>query len=145
MGTDELLDTLFGRPRPELKPERARQFDALKGEIRAFPQAGDLLRRGAQLRIRAQALQQKFRVPGNHHQQVVEVMSDSPGKPSHCFHFLRLTKLLLQCVPLRHVFGKKLEDSFPVPTIRHRTSRDADHRVCAALALPFRAQSSEWS
>lgn len=44
MGTDELLDTLFGRPRPELKPERARQFDALKGEIRAFPQAGDLLR-----------------------------------------------------------------------------------------------------
>ena len=44
MGTDELLATLFGRPRSELKPERARQFDALKGEIRAFPGAGDLLR-----------------------------------------------------------------------------------------------------
>jgi HAD superfamily hydrolase (TIGR01509 family) len=44
MGTDELLETLFGRPRPELKPERARQFDALKPEIQAFPRAGDLLR-----------------------------------------------------------------------------------------------------
>src|ERR1041384_3765735 len=53
MGTDELLETLFGRPRPELKRERARQFDALKGELRAFPRAGDLLRavhaRGVQL------------------------------------------------------------------------------------------------
>jgi len=44
MGTDELLETLFGRPRPELKPERARHFDALKPEIRAFPRTGDLLR-----------------------------------------------------------------------------------------------------
>jgi HAD superfamily hydrolase (TIGR01509 family) len=44
MGSDELLETLFGRPRPELKPERARYFDALKGEIRAFPRAADLLR-----------------------------------------------------------------------------------------------------
>jgi HAD superfamily hydrolase (TIGR01509 family) len=44
MGTDELLEALFGRPRPELKAERTRQFDALKGEIRAFPRAGDLLR-----------------------------------------------------------------------------------------------------
>jgi HAD superfamily hydrolase (TIGR01509 family) len=43
MGSDELLETLFGRPRPELKPERARHFDALKPEIRAFPRAGDLL------------------------------------------------------------------------------------------------------
>ena len=44
MGSDELLETLFGRPRPELKPERARYFDALKAEIRAFPRTGDLLR-----------------------------------------------------------------------------------------------------
>jgi HAD superfamily hydrolase (TIGR01509 family) len=44
MGSDELLESLFGRPRPELKPERARHFDALKGDIRAFPRAGDLLR-----------------------------------------------------------------------------------------------------
>jgi HAD superfamily hydrolase (TIGR01509 family) len=44
MGTDELLQTLFGRPRPELKPERARHFAALKSEIRALPGAGDLLR-----------------------------------------------------------------------------------------------------
>ena len=44
MGSDEMLETLFGRPRPELKPERARHFDALKSEIRAFPRAGDLLR-----------------------------------------------------------------------------------------------------
>lgn len=44
MGSDELLETLFGRPRPELKPERARHFDALKPEIRAFPRAADLLR-----------------------------------------------------------------------------------------------------
>jgi HAD superfamily hydrolase (TIGR01509 family) len=44
MGTDELLETLCGRARPELKAERARQFAALKPEIRAFPRAGDLLR-----------------------------------------------------------------------------------------------------
>src|SRR2546423_15640061 len=44
MGTDELLETLFGRPRPELKAERAPQFEALTPEIRAFPRAGDLLR-----------------------------------------------------------------------------------------------------
>jgi HAD superfamily hydrolase (TIGR01509 family) len=44
MGTDQLLETLCGRPRPELKPERARHFDALKDEIRAFPRAADLLR-----------------------------------------------------------------------------------------------------
>lgn len=44
MGTDELLEELFGRARPELKPERARHFEALKSEIRALPRAGDLLR-----------------------------------------------------------------------------------------------------
>jgi HAD superfamily hydrolase (TIGR01509 family) len=43
MGSDEPVE-LFGRPRPELKPERARHFDPLKPEIRAFPQAADLLR-----------------------------------------------------------------------------------------------------
>ena len=44
MGTDQLLETLFGRPRPELKPERAKHFDGLKDEIRALPGAADLLR-----------------------------------------------------------------------------------------------------
>lgn len=44
MGSDELLETLCGRPRPELKEDRAREFDALKSEIRAFPRAGELLR-----------------------------------------------------------------------------------------------------
>ena len=44
MGSDELLETLCGRPRPELKAARARQFDALKPDIQAFPLAGDLLR-----------------------------------------------------------------------------------------------------
>lgn len=44
MGSDEMLETLCGRQRPELKPERAERFDALKPLIRAFPRAGDLLR-----------------------------------------------------------------------------------------------------
>lgn len=44
MGTDDLMGALFGRLRPELKPERARHFEALKPEIRAFPRAADLLR-----------------------------------------------------------------------------------------------------
>jgi HAD superfamily hydrolase (TIGR01509 family) len=44
MGSDELVESLCGRPRPELKEERAREFDALKPEIRAFPRAADLLR-----------------------------------------------------------------------------------------------------
>lgn len=44
MGTDDLLEALFGRPRPELKEERASQFGALKAEIRAFPRSAELLR-----------------------------------------------------------------------------------------------------
>jgi len=44
MGTDQLLETLCGRPRPELKPERAKHFDTLKAEIRALPGAAALLR-----------------------------------------------------------------------------------------------------
>jgi HAD superfamily hydrolase (TIGR01509 family) len=44
MGSDELMETLLGRVRPELKEERSKYFDALKPEIRAFPGAGDLLR-----------------------------------------------------------------------------------------------------
>ena len=44
MGSEQLVETLCGRPRPELKDERARHFDALKPEIRAFPRAAELLR-----------------------------------------------------------------------------------------------------
>jgi HAD superfamily hydrolase (TIGR01509 family) len=44
MGSDQLVETLCGRPRPELKEDRAREFDALKGEIRALPRAAALLR-----------------------------------------------------------------------------------------------------
>ncbi|HVW34102.1 MAG TPA: HAD family hydrolase [Acidimicrobiia bacterium] len=44
MGTDQLLETLLGRPRPDLKSARAKHFDGLKDEIRALPGAADLLR-----------------------------------------------------------------------------------------------------
>ncbi|HYH49905.1 MAG TPA: HAD family hydrolase [Acidimicrobiia bacterium] len=44
MGSDELMETLLGERRPELKEERSKHFEALKPEIRAFPRAGDVLR-----------------------------------------------------------------------------------------------------
>lgn len=52
MGGDQLVETLCGRPRPELHAERAKHFDALKGDIRALPRAADLLRAVHDRRVR---------------------------------------------------------------------------------------------
>lgn len=53
MGGSELLETIFGRPRPDLKGENGPEYERFMADIVAFPSAGDLLRaieeRGARI------------------------------------------------------------------------------------------------
>lgn len=44
MGGSELLETIFGRPRPDLKGENGPEYERFMDDIVAFPGAGDLLR-----------------------------------------------------------------------------------------------------
>ena len=44
MGSTELLETLFGEPRQDLKEGHSAEFEPFMAEIRAFPRAADLLR-----------------------------------------------------------------------------------------------------
>jgi HAD superfamily hydrolase (TIGR01549 family) len=44
MGSDQLLEELFGEKRPELKEGHTPEFDKFIDEIRAFPKSGDILR-----------------------------------------------------------------------------------------------------
>ena len=74
---------------------------------------GNLLRRPTQPRIGAQALEQKFGITGNHHQQIVEVVRDAAGEAADGFHFLRLTELHFQRSGLGHVFDENLERCRP--------------------------------
>ena len=53
-------------------------------------------------------LQQNFGIAADDHQQIVEVVRDSAGEPSHGFHFLGLPELLFQRAPL----GDILSDDF---------------------------------
>ena len=71
---------------------------------------GDLLGGSAKRRVRAEAIKQELGVTGDHHQQVVEVMSDASGKPTHGFHLLGLAELLLQSPVFGDVLGKQLEE-----------------------------------
>ena len=70
---------------------------------------GDFLRRAAEPGIGAETLEQKLRVAGDHHQQVVEVVRDATGETTDCFHFLCLAELQLQHAGFGHVFHKNLE------------------------------------
>lgn len=44
MGGEELLETIFGEPRPDLKGKNGPEYQRFMGDIAAFPGAGDLLR-----------------------------------------------------------------------------------------------------
>ena len=76
----------------------------------AFGGAGDLLGRTAQMGLGPEAFEEKFRVAGNHHQQVVEVVRDAAGETAHGFHLLGLAKLLLEGAAFGDVLGKQFED-----------------------------------
>src|SRR5919199_388292 len=44
MGSDQMLDELFGEERSDLKDGHTKGFEKFTGEIHAFPRAGDILR-----------------------------------------------------------------------------------------------------
>ena len=73
----------------------------------AFGGAGDLLGRTAQMRLGAEALEQEFRVAGDHHEQIVEVVGDAAGEAADRFHLLRLAQLLLEGAAFGDVFGEE--------------------------------------
>ena len=71
---------------------------------------GDLLRMSSHAWIIADLSQQELGVSRNHHQQVVEVVSDAAGEASHGFHLLGLAKLLLQGAAFGDVLGEEFEE-----------------------------------
>ncbi len=72
----------------------------------AFGGAGDFLSGTAKFGVGRHALEQEFRVAGDHHQQVIEVVRDASGETADGFHFLRLAELLLEGAALGDVLGE---------------------------------------
>ena len=76
---------------------RSKHLFAAEGEqlprkrCRALRSIGDLLRGTAQTRIGTQTFQKKFRVSGNHHQQVIKIVGNASGEAPDGFHLLRLS------------------------------------------------------
>ena len=72
----------------------------------ALCSAGNFLSGTAKLRVGSHTFEQKFRITGNHHQQVVKVVRDTACEASDGFHLLRLTQLLFEGAALGDVLGK---------------------------------------
>jgi hypothetical protein len=72
------------------------------------------------------AIHEHSRVAADHGQQIIEIVGNAAGQPSHGFHFLRLAKLLFQFSMLRDVFGNS---GYPVELthpIEHRKGAIVD-------------------
>src|SRR5260221_9665942 len=54
-------------------------------------------------RIRGQIVEHPMAVAGDHGQQIVEVMRNTPGEPSDGFHLMRLQQVRLEAPPLADV------------------------------------------
>ncbi len=109
----------------------------------AFRRAGDFLRWTAQGRLSAQALEEKFRVARNHHQEIVEIVRDAARQPADCFHLLRLAQLLLQHAAFGHILRKQFEHDSTFSAVGNRAAGNANQRRCGVFAFPFRRQSLE--
>ena len=96
---------------------------------------GDLLGRAAQRGVGADALQQELGVPGDHHQQIVEVVGDAAGEAADGFHLLRLAELLFEGAALGDVFGEKFEEdgvAFVADGAAGEADADGCCRPCAS-------------
>src|SRR5208283_5593639 len=121
----------------------AAEGEELAGERgRALGGAGNFLRGSTESGVRTEAVEEKFRVAGDHHEQVVEVVGDATRKSSHGFHFLGLLELLLKSTPLGHIFGEQLEGFFVVSK-RNGPARNADYGSQSVFPLPFRDEAVE--
>ena len=101
--------------------------------------AGNFLGRAAHRGVRAEAVEQEFRIAGDHHQQIVEIVRNAAGESSHSFHLLRLPELLLQGAALGHIFGKQLEGSSLAAV---RTARPETRTTVAVPSLRFHSAIS---
>ncbi len=89
----------------------AAEGEQLAGQRRgAFGGARDFLGRAAQVRLGSEAFEQEFRVTQNHHQKIVEIVSDASGETADGFHLLRLAQLLFEGAALGDVLGEEFED-----------------------------------
>ena len=64
-------------------------------------------------------------------------MSHATGQTSHSFHFLRLTKLILQHPALGHVFGNYFHDVAGLPLDRAPTQAHCDGFSILAFPAHF--------
>ena len=121
----------------------AAEGEQLAGQRRgAFGGAGDFLGRAAKMRLVPETFEEKFRVSGDHHQEIVEVVRDPAGQAAHGLHLLRLAQLLFQGAALGDIFREEFEDHAFFTAVDHGTPRDSNHGG-AALALPFGDYSFE--
>ena len=139
---------VFGGDVVEIDDARGEHLLAAEGEQLAGQRrgalggAGDLLRRAAQMRFGAEAFEKKFRVAGDDHQQIVEVVRDAAGEAADGFHLLRLAQLLLERAALGDVFGEEFEDNPFFAAVGDGATGDANDRR-AVLAFPFGVQAFE--
>ena len=82
-------------------------------------------------------LHQNFGVAADHHQKIIEVVSHATGQTSHSFHFLRLTKLILQHPALGHVFGNYFHDVAGLPLDRAPAQAHCDGFSILAFPAHF--------
>src|SRR5947199_10619283 len=94
------------------------------------------------MRLVPETLEKKFRVTGNHNQQIVEVMRDPAGQAAHGLHLLRLTQLLFQGATLGDILRDDLEDHAFFTAVDDGTPRDS-HDAGAAVARPVSGYSVE--
>ncbi len=133
---------VFGGDIVEIDDARGEHLLAAEGQQLASQRrgtlggAGNFLCRTAEMRFGTEAFEQKFRVSGNHHQQIVEIVRDAASEAAHSFHLLRLAQLLFERAALGHVFGEELEYHSFFASIGYGTTGDANHGR-AVLALPF--------
>ena len=91
---------------------------------------GNLLGRPAHAGVGPDAIQQKFGVAGDDHQQIVEVVGNAAGQTTDGFHFLRLAKLLLEGAVLGDVFGEEFEEDTRCLRREWRVRKDAPSPCC---------------
>ena len=93
--------------------------------------------------IVAEAVQQKFGVSRDHHQQIIEVVSDAAGEPADGFHLLGLTQLLLERAAFGDVFGEEFEED-GVAFVAEGASGEAYVDHGAVVAQPVGGQALEF-
>src|SRR5271170_290735 len=84
----------------------------------------------------SELVEENLGVAADHHEQIVEVVSDAAGETADGFHFLGLAELVFEDAALGDVFGDGFEDFGGMIFTGHGAATDADSDGCAILAFP---------